>query len=139
MEIYKSPFDFIEDSQSAYKELQTGYDNDIAKTNNIKPTVANKNSAIYNLPNKVWARRVSGVFGNLLANQYPDRAHAILTQHPESGYVVSVRAPLNNLDYASELCKQFPSGGGRKGAAGINQLPISELDKFVDMLEITYK
>ncbi len=136
---YSSPLDFISDSQSVYHELQDGYDSDIAKTSNLKPEINKQHIAIYKLPNEDWARRVSGVFGNQLANQYPDRAHAVLTQHPESGYVVSVRAPLNNLDHAGELCKQFSNGGGRKGAAGINQLPASELERFTVLFENTYR
>ena len=139
MVTYSSPLDFINDSQSTYQELQDGYDSDIAKTNNLQPEMDKPHIAIYQLPNEDWARRVSGVFGNQLANQYPDRAHAVLTQHPEGGYVVSVRAPLNNLDHAGELCKQFPNGGGRKGAAGINQLPASELEKFAVLFESTYR
>jgi len=136
---YQSPFDFIQDSQSCYKQLQAGYDNDIAETKNLKPEQSNQNIAVYKLPDKLWARRVSGVFGNQLANQYPERAHAILSQHPESGFVVSVRAPLNNLDHAGDLCSQFETGGGRKGAAGINQLPKNELENFVSLLNKTYK
>ena len=31
------------------------------------------------LADEAWARRVSGVFGNDLANQSPDRAHIVLT------------------------------------------------------------
>ncbi len=139
MVTYPSPLDFVNDSQSAYQELQDGYDSDIAKTVNLKPEINKQYMAVYKLPDKDWARRVSGVFGNQLANQYPDRAHAVLTQHPESGYVVSVRAPLNNSDHAGELCKQFPNGGGRKGAAGINQLPCSELEKFLMCFDKTYK
>jgi len=138
MVAYNSPFDFINDSQSVYNTLQAGYDADIAETQHLKPSIHNKNSAVYILPDTLWAKRVSGVFGNQLANQFPERAHAILSQHPEEGYVVSVRAPLNNLDHAGELCQQFPSGGGRKGAAGINQLPESELDNFVALLDKTY-
>ncbi len=136
---YPSPLDFINDRQSAYQELQNGYDNDIAKTSNLKPEINKQHIAIYKLPDEDWARRVSGVFGNQLANQYPDRAHAVFTQHPESGYVVSVRAPLNNLDHAGELCKQFPNGGGRKGAAGINQLPTAQLERFIMCFDKTYK
>jgi len=136
---YTSPFDFINDPDSVYQELQAGYDSDIAQTENLKANISKTNIAVYKLPDKIWARRVSGVFGNQLANQFPERAHAILSQHPEGGYVVSVRAPLNNLDHAAKLCKQFPSGGGRKGAAGINQLPESELDTFVELLNKTYK
>lgn len=135
---YLSPFDFINDTQSVYQELQAGYENDIAEAQNVKPEISRRNFAVYRLPEKLWARRVSGVFGNQLANQYPDRAHAILSQHPEGGFVVSVRAPLNNLDHAGTLCQQFPGGGGRKGAAGINQLPESELQNFISLLDKTY-
>ncbi|GAA0423660.1 acetyltransferase [Cocleimonas flava] len=135
---YTSPLDFIEDTSSVYLELQAGYDNDIAQTTNLKAEIATPNIAVYKLPDEIWARRVSGVFGNQLANQYPERAHAILSNNPKGGYVVSVRAPLNNLEHASELCKQFPSGGGRKGAAGINQLPEGELNNFIDLLKKTY-
>jgi len=135
---YVSPFDFINDKGSTYQALQIGYDNDIARTNSLKANRSTQNSAIYILPDKPWARRVSGVFSNQLANQFPDKAHAVLTQHQKGGYVVSVRAPLNNLNYAGELCQQFSTGGGRKGAAGINHLAESELSKFIDLLEKTY-
>ncbi len=136
---YKSPFDFIDDPISCYKNLQAGYDNDISETQNIHPILNNEEIAVYQLPDELWARRVSGVFGNQLANQYPDRAHAILSHHPKSGLVVSVRAPLNNLDHAGELCSSFPTGGGRKGAAGINQLPDDQLQNFISQFKKTYK
>ena len=61
----------------------------------------------------------------------PDRAHALLTRLPEGGFVVSVRAPLIAPDGADALCRQFPTGGGRKAAAGINSLPESDYDAFV--------
>jgi hypothetical protein len=41
-----------------------------------------------------------------------------------------VRAPLAAKSGADELCSQFDTGGGRKGAAGINHLPESELGRF---------
>ena len=138
MQAYSSPFDYIHDTQSSYQTLQAGYDADIAKVQNLQPETSNASIAVYQLPDEAWARRVSGVFANQLANQYPDRAHAILTKNPDNGYVVSVRAPLNNLDHAGDLCKQFSSGGGRKGAAGINQLAASDLEKFVTLFDSTY-
>jgi len=67
-------------------------------------------------------------------NKYPDRAHAVLTQNDNNGYLISVRAPLNNKTGADELCRQFESGGGRKAAAGINHLPESELPLFIERL-----
>jgi hypothetical protein len=45
--------------------------------------------------------------------------------------VVSVRAPLINRTGADELCRQFPTGGGRKAAAGINVLPADRLPDFI--------
>jgi hypothetical protein len=136
---YESPFDFVNDKSAIYQVLQSGYDNDIGKTTRLKADSSTENSAIYILPDKPWARRVSGVFSNQLANQFPNRAHAVLTQHQKGGYMVSVRAPLNNLNYAGELCQQFSTGGGRKGAAGINHLAESELSQFIDLLERTYR
>jgi hypothetical protein len=90
------------------------------------------------LPDEPWARRVSGVFGNSLANQYPSRAHAVITEKANRHYLVSVRAPLNNKSGAGNLCSQFPSGGGREAAAGINDLPLDQLALFLDKFEHTY-
>ena len=80
-------------------------------------------------PAEKWARRISGVFGNQLAVESPAQAHAVLTAKPEGGYLVSVRAPLVARSGADELCSQFDSGGGGRGAAGINHLPESELGR----------
>jgi hypothetical protein len=52
--------------------------------------------------------------------------------------VVSVRAPINRPDGADALCRQFETGGGRKAAAGINQLPDSEYPRFVDAFLATF-
>jgi hypothetical protein len=49
-----------------------------------------------------------------------------------------VRAPLNNKAHADEICSQFETGGGRKGAAGINHLPDTELDRFISVFFEAY-
>ena len=46
---------------------------------------------------------------------------------------VSVRAPLANRTGADEVCRQFPTGGGRKAAAGINRLAREDLARFIDV------
>jgi hypothetical protein len=77
------------------------------------------------LPDENWARRVSGVVGNELAKQYPDRAHAIFTENKkltdlgestnnEKTYQVSLRAFKNNFEGADEIAMKF-GGSGRKG------------------------
>ena len=87
------------------------------------------------LPDASWARRVSGVYSNDLTNQNPGRAHAVLTEKANGNYLVSVRAPLNNKKGAAALCMQFPTGGGREAAAGINDLPMEMLGQFIDKFE----
>ena len=74
---------------------------------------------------------MSGVYANDLARGAPGRAHALVTRRPEGGAVVSVRAPLSHSVGADALCRRFPTGGGRQGAAGINDLPEERFDDFV--------
>ena len=128
---YSDPFDFI-DNEAAYKTLVEGYHADIENAEAIEPTYKSNTHAIYIMENEKWSNRVSGVFANQLAQQNPDTAHAMLTKNNNDGFVVSVRAPLNNKTGADELCRQFESGGGRKAAAGINHLPLSEYERFKD-------
>jgi hypothetical protein len=105
---------------------------------NIKPVYISNAVAVFLLPDVAWARRVSGVFGNHLANLNPVKAHAVLSINKEGGYLISVRAPLNNSIGADELCSQFATGGGRKSAAGINHLPKDQIDDFIDKFDAFY-
>ena len=127
---YKTPFEFIEQQPETFKTLTGGYRSDMAKAEALEPIETDDKGAIFILPNEQWARRVSGVYSNDLANQYPARAHAVLTEKADETYLVSIRAPLNNKTGADQLALQFPTGGGRKGAAGINALPKEQLESF---------
>ncbi|MDX8380594.1 MAG: acetyltransferase [Ghiorsea sp.] len=129
MRPFENPFDFIVQS-SAYSILAEGYAADMANAQNLAIEAESSTTATLILPDEAWTRRVSGVFGNLLAREYPNRAHALLTVMENGNYRVSVRAPLNNKTGADELCMAFPTGGGRKAAAGINDLPQSMLGEF---------
>ncbi len=126
---FADPFAFIADSP-VFKTLTIGYQSDMARAVAVKAAETRAAGRIFMLPAKKWARRISGVFGNQLAVESPAQAHAVLTAKPDGGYVVSVRAPLRSKSGADELCSQFDTGGGRKGAAGINHLPDSELGRF---------
>lgn len=127
---YSDPFDFIKNEQ-AYQTLLNGYDADIKNVAAVQAEYENKNHALFILENEKWARRVSGVFANQLAQENPNRAHAILTRNNEDGFTVSVRAPLNNKTGADDLCRQFVTGGGRKAAAGINHLAMQDYEHFL--------
>ncbi len=135
---YESPFEFIEKEADAFKSLCDGYSQDMQKAENIKTIQADDAHAVFLFPDEVWARRVSGVYANKLASENPNRAHAMLTERSDGSYLVSVRAPFSNKDGADLLCRRFPTGGGRKAAAGINNLPESMLNEFLEQFKRAY-
>lgn len=135
---YANPLDFIRDSRAQFEKLENGYREDMASAAALKPEVATEKAAVFMLPNQAWARRVSGVYSNDLTNQFPARAHAVLTEKSNGNYLISVRAPLKNKTGADELCRRFPTGGGRAAAAGINDLPKAQLQDFIDQFSAFY-
>jgi len=138
MKDFSSPFEFFEEGKATFEKLEQGYLQDMASAEQTSAMHETSASAAFMLPDAAWARRVSGVYGNSLANQSPDRAHAVITEKDDGNYLISVRAPLNNKTGADEICRQFPSGGGRKAAAGINALPKAELTNFISTLDAFY-
>lgn len=111
---------------------------DLDLAREAQPELALAGALIYILPDAPWSRRVRGVFGNELANESPELAHAILTRNAREGYTVSVRAPLAKRTGADTLCRQFATGGGRTAAAGINHLPSARFQEFVRRLDQAY-
>ena len=134
---YADPLAFINES-TAFTKLSEGYEHDMGSAAALKPELQNEVQAVYILPAEPWARRVSGVFANDLAQASPQRAHAMLTRLEDGGFVVSVRAPFSNKSGADDLCRQFETGGGRKAAAGINLLPDDQFDLFIDKFQSAY-
>jgi single-stranded DNA-specific DHH superfamily exonuclease len=131
---YEDPLELIASEPAAWQKLRDGYESDMA-SGLTAPVLAKSNSSlVVKLPDEPWARRVSGVLGNELANRNPDKACAIVTETAKGSYLVSIRAPLNNRTGADELARQFPTGGGRKAAAGINELPAEQLEAFLDVM-----
>jgi hypothetical protein len=136
---YESPFDVINDKNSAFYKLQTAYKSDMENALAIAPRYKSDLFALFELPNEAWARRISGVYGNLLANGNASFAHGVLTENKDGTYTVSLRAPLNNKQGAGDICSKFATGGGRTAAAGINALVKVDIDKFVNAVEDYYK
>lgn len=134
---HADPFDFMQ-SEPAFQVLKNGYADDMGRAAGTRAEISRESGRIFILPAEKWARRISGVYGNLLASQSPAQAHAVLTRKPEGGYVVSVRAPLANKTGADEICSQFETGGGRRGAAGINHLPEEGVERFIRVFYETY-
>ncbi|MEY8200877.1 MAG: DHHA1 domain-containing protein, partial [Colwellia sp.] len=136
---YESPFEFIKNEKEIFSTLKNGYKHDMEKALAIAPIHASEKVAMLILPNEKWARRVSGVVGNELANQFPGRAHTILTERAEKidgemTYQVSIRAPKNDPVGADVIASKF-GGGGRNGAAGVDKLMLSDVSYLANLLK----
>jgi hypothetical protein len=104
---------------------------DLARAQQIAPRLDLPWASARVMPDAAWSRRVSGDFANKLCAAEPGRAHAVLTPRSEGGYVASVRGPRGHSASTATLCREFPTGGGRQEAGGINLLPAGELDAFL--------
>ena len=135
---HESPLAFQADDPDTFGKLEAGYHDDMGSAEQARSLRVTDHSAAFVLPDEKWARRVSGVYSNGLARKHPSRAHAVLTERADGTYLVSVRAPLHSKWGADEICRAFPTGGGRKAAAGINALPSDMLDTFLDKLDSYY-
>jgi len=127
---FKTPMAFLNETNDVYRLLDEGYEMDLSQAQQAKEIDRSETGAVITLPDAAGSRRISGVFGNQLTQKHPNRAHAILTQQKD-GFLVSIRAPLSRREGADKLALQFETGGGRSAAAGINHLPDSDLDKFI--------
>ena len=83
MRPYATPFAFVEEARDTFEKLETGYKEDMAAAASVEPTRESDKTAVFIFPNEPWARRVSGVYSNDLANASPSRAHAVLTERPD--------------------------------------------------------
>ncbi len=135
---YASPFDFYHQAKEL-TILKQGYISDMEQALALTEFSTEGKNRVYRFPNAPWARRISGVFSNLKAREKQDCGHALITENKDRSLRISVRAPLNDRRDADTLCKEFPTGGGRAAAAGINQLPPEMLDHFLRRFAEIYK
>lgn len=126
---YANPFDFIH-HEDVLDTLQRGYESDLEAARHYPCVHAEPGFAIVQLPDAAWARRVSGVWANELAEATPTRAHVVLTPNRFGTQTVSVRAPLASPRGADIVARKF-GGGGRTGAAGIDQFNLDKLDTLI--------
>lgn len=135
---YANPFDFYANSPHTPTLLE-GRRADMERARTKQPVYVLPSGSIYVLPDAPWARRVHGSFANELAQREAERAHAVLSADARGDYVVSVRAPLARPSGAEHLCLQFPSGGGRAAAAGIDHLAQERVQEFIVAFEQSFK
>jgi len=134
---FENPFDFYHQSYEL-EQLRSGFHSDMNKTAEIAPVLETDTVRLFRLPAKSWSRRVSGVFINTKTHEKPSKAHALVVTNTDATERVSVRAPLHNKTGADTLCRTFPTGGGRAGAAGVNALPSDRFQDFCKAFENAY-
>jgi len=127
---FATPMEFLNENGDVFKALEAGYETDLLQAKQAEVMDESEAGLIIGLPDAAGSRRISGVYGNQLTQENPKRAHAILTAQ-KGGYLVSIRAALNNRSGADTLALQFETGGGRSAAAGINHLPEENLERFI--------
>ncbi len=135
---FETPMAFMAENVDVFSRLDAGYEDDMVHAREARALKETDAISALLMPNVPASRRVSGVYGNALAQENPGRAHAILTDKGDGGFVVSVRAPLKDRQGAGELCSSFDTGGGRSAAAGINHLPEADVDRFIEAFEAAY-
>ena len=126
---FVNPFDFIRSSPH-FLALQFAYTEELSYLNDLHPMETRERSMVYMLPEASWSRRISGLLANKLFEEKRDFSFAVLTPKTTGGYVVSIRSSLPESKPASRFCAQFPTGGGRHMAAGINHLGTDEVNGF---------
>lgn len=126
---YRDPLELLWE-EPALQALSSARMDDIARAQSLEPHLRLRHADAWLLPDAPWSRRVRGAYANHLQRLWPTMAHAVIVPG-DGGYMVSVRPPRGSPRSAVELCRLFPSGGGRLGAAGIHRLPLDRLGDFV--------
>ena len=134
---YRTPQAFLAADTDVLPTLREGFRSDRRVAESGTVLLDTPSAYAVTLPDGPASRRYSGIHGNTLASQHPDRAHAVLTERDGDTYQISLRAPLRNRRGAVGLAKQF-GGGGREAAAGIDALPASDLPRFLDSLRSAF-
>jgi hypothetical protein len=135
---YADPLDFARAS-AAFRRLADGFRKDMELARRLEPTRQSAGAVVFVLPDAAWARRASGTLANDLAKAHATSAVAIVSPKTEGGYLVSIRVPRDSAVSAEAFCRRYPTGGGRRTAAGVNHLPGEQLDSFAAAFEAEFR
>lgn len=127
---HADPFSLLA-AEPVIDEIDSQRSADLRQARALSPSWQSERARVVVLPDAAWSRRVSGMLANELAAERPDQAQAVLRARRGGNYLVSVRAPRSAPQGAASLCSPF-GGNGRAAAAGIDALPSTELDRFMD-------
>ncbi len=134
---YEDPLQFVA-KEKLFARLRAAMHADLKAAMEVPPHWSGEHASAYLLPDRPSSRRVLGVFANHLAHIDPRRAHAVLAPKAKGSYVVSLRVPPGARTNAEAFCRQFPTGGGRGAAAGIDDVPNERLEEFLERFAATF-
>jgi len=132
---YRDPLVFLEQS-GLIEPLRRQMQDDESKLAGLAPVRATGDrdggAQLFRFPDETWARRLGSTFASRLALAEPGRAVATLQPKRDGSWQVSIRAPRSRPECppAMSLALEFPTGGGRALAAGINTLPDDQVEAF---------
>ncbi|HSS37953.1 MAG TPA: DHH family phosphoesterase [Polyangia bacterium] len=138
---FPDPLEMAERS-ALFRRVADGFRADMALAGRVQPARRAAGAVLFVLPDAAWSRRVSGTLANDLAKAHAGDAVALLSPRSSEaggGYVVSIRVPRDARISAEAFCRRFPTGGGRRTAAGINHLPADALDDFGAAFESEFR
>jgi len=135
---YPDPLRFADESPT-FQRLAVGFRDDMEQARRLSPARKAPGAVVIVLPDAAWARRVSGTLANDAAKAHDGSAIAIVSPKTAGGYLVSVRVPRDSAISAEAFCRRFPTGGGRRTAAGINHLPGEALESFASAFEQEFR
>jgi hypothetical protein len=135
---HADPLDFAARS-TTFRRLADGFREDMERARRIEPARRSPGAVLFQVPDAAWARRASGTLANDLAKANAGSAVALVSPKANGGYLVSVRVPRDRAVSAEAFCRKFPTGGGRRTAAGINHLPGAELEAFATAFEAQFR
>lgn len=136
---FADPLAFIRES-GLIGPLRAQLKEDEERMGGLVPDHTVSGASLYVLPAQAFARRLGSTFANRAALSDPGRAVAVLHPLRDGTFQASIRAPRGRpgAAAAASLAEEFPSGGGRALAAGVNRLDPADVDRFVRRFFETY-
>lgn len=126
---YRVAQEFI-DCAPEFIALREGFRSDTAHAAQLQPHASRAQGAVYLLPDAPWARRMSGIVANRVASAGAGQAFAVAVPRSDGRLTISVRSAQPDRAPAYRFCEHY-GGGGRRLAAGINDLEPSQWTSFV--------
>ncbi|MDB5103573.1 MAG: hypothetical protein JWP91_1262 [Fibrobacteres bacterium] len=140
---YASALDFCWE-ESIIGPLAARFDADRGRFQELSPLLDAGGARAFLVPDEPFSRRYAATWANERVMQEPGDALALIHPRADGTFMVSIRAPRDwratgtTAPSAADLAKEFPTGGGRKLAAGIDALPGEMLEGFLERFGAYY-